>query len=99
MQGLGEVEAHFTGNMEDVEAHFIEVLNESRQYQIVHRLLSFSLPKFLSSSLDSWRQMIVGDGEGSGSRTLENFSLLPRPRMFRDSMVSMLWNSDHRSKV
>ena len=44
MQGLGEVEAHFTGNMEDVEAHFVEVLNESRQYQIVNRLLSFSLP-------------------------------------------------------
>ena len=38
------VEAHFIGNMEDVAAHFIEVLNESRQYQIVHRLPSFSLP-------------------------------------------------------
>ena len=37
------VEAHFIGNMEDVAAHFIEVL-ESRQYQIVNRLLSFSLP-------------------------------------------------------
>ena len=38
------VEAHFIGNMEDVAAHFIEVLNESRQYQIVNRLPSFSLP-------------------------------------------------------
>ena len=44
MQGLRGVEAHFTRDMEDVAAHFIEVLNESRQYQIVHRLLSFSLP-------------------------------------------------------
>ena len=43
MQGLRGVEAHFTGDMEDVAAHFIEVL-ESRQYQIVNRLPSFSLP-------------------------------------------------------
>ena len=43
MQGLGEVEAHFTGNMEDV-SYFVEVLNESRQYQIVNLLPSFSLP-------------------------------------------------------
>ena len=44
MQGLGEVEAHFTGNMEDVEAHFVEVLNESIQYHIIQLLPSFSLP-------------------------------------------------------
>ena len=43
MQGLGEVEAHFTGNMENV-SYFVEVLSESWQYHIIHLLPSFSLP-------------------------------------------------------